>query len=60
MCAGQFHFFRVLRSQKRFAFARMNPDFLTDGGADFRFNALDETHANAGESVGWTDGRSHF
>jgi hypothetical protein len=49
------YFIRITRSQKRLAFTRMNPDFLADGGADFRFNPFDEAHANAGEPVGWTD-----
>jgi hypothetical protein len=55
MWAGQFYFVCLIRSQKCLAFAWMNPDFLADGGADFGFNPFDETHANAGEPVGWTD-----
>ncbi|HEV2454160.1 MAG TPA: hypothetical protein VGY98_07860 [Verrucomicrobiae bacterium] len=33
----------------------MNPDFLTDGGADFRFNAFSEAHAAPAEFIGWLD-----
>lgn len=47
-------------SQKRFASAGMNPDFLADGGADFRFDAFDEAHANPFEFIGRTDRGSNF
>jgi hypothetical protein len=39
-------------SQKGLASARVNPDFLTDGGADFRFDAFNEAHANPAEFIG--------
>ena len=38
----------------------MNPDFLTDGNADFRFDAVNEAHADPAEFVGWTDRRGYF
>ena len=47
-------------SQKGLAFARMNPDFLADGGADFRFDAFNEAHANPVEFIGRTDCGSDF
>jgi len=47
-------------SQQRFAFTRMNPDFLADGGADFRLDAFNEAHANPAEFIGWPDGGGNF
>lgn len=47
-------------SQKRLAFAWMNPDFLTDGGADFRLDASNEAHANPAEFIGWPDRGGNF
>ena len=38
----------------------MNPDFLTDGSADFRFDALNEAHANPAEFVGGPDRACNF
>ena len=38
----------------------MNPDFLTDGGADFRFDAFNEAHANPAEFIGWPDRGGNF
>jgi hypothetical protein len=38
-------------SQKRLAPAGMNPDFLTDGGADFRFDAFNEAHTHPFEFI---------
>lgn len=38
----------------------MNPDFLTDGGADFRFDTFNETHPNPAEFVGWPDCGGNF
>ena len=47
-------------SQKGLASAGMNSDFLADGGADFRFDAFNETHANPFEFIGRTDRGSNF
>ena len=38
----------------------MNPDFLTDGCADFCFDAFDEAHADPAEFVGWPDRGGNF
>jgi len=38
----------------------MNPDFLTNGGADFRFDAFNEAHANPAEFIGRPDHGSNF
>ena len=38
----------------------MNPDFLTDGGADFRFDAFNEAHADSAEFIGRPDRESNF
>ena len=38
----------------------MNPDLLADGGADFRFNAFNEAHANPVEFIGWPDRGGNF
>ena len=38
----------------------MNPDFLTDGGSDFRLDAFNEAHANAAEFIGWPDRGGNF
>ena len=38
----------------------MNSDFLTDGRANFRFDALKETHSDAAEFVGWPDRGGNF
>jgi hypothetical protein len=38
----------------------MNPDFLTDGSADFRFDAFNEAHANPAEFIGWPDRGGNF
>ena len=38
----------------------MNPDFLTDGSADFRFDAFNEAHANAPEFIGRPDRGGNF
>jgi hypothetical protein len=51
---------RVDLSQKCLAFAGMNPDFLTDGNANFRFDALNEAHANPAEFIGWPDRGGDF
>ena len=47
-------------SQKGLASAGMNPDFLTDGGADFRFDAFNEAYANPAEFIGRPDRGSYF
>ena len=33
----------------------MNPNFLTDGAADFGFDAFDEAHTNPAEFIGGPD-----
>ena len=38
----------------------MNPDFLTDGSADFRFDAFNEAHAHPAEFIGWPDRGGNF
>ena len=38
----------------------MNPDFLTDGSADFRFDPFNEAHANPAEFVGGPDRAGNF
>ena len=38
----------------------MNPDFLTNGGTDFRFDAFDEAHANTAEFIGRSDRGGDF
>ena len=38
----------------------MNSDFLTDGNADFRFDAFNEAHANPAEFIGWPDRGGYF
>ena len=38
----------------------MNPDFLADGRANFRFDAFNEAHANPAEFIGWADGGGNF
>ena len=38
----------------------MNPDFLTDGNADFCFDAFNEAHANPAEFIGWPDRGGNF
>ena len=38
----------------------MNPDLLTDGGTDFRFDAFNEAHANPAEFIGWPDRGGNF
>jgi hypothetical protein len=38
----------------------MNPDFLTDGSADFRLNAFNEAHANTVEFIGRPDRGGNF
>jgi len=38
----------------------MNPDLLTDGGADFRFDAFNEAHANPAEFIGRSNRGSNF
>jgi hypothetical protein len=38
----------------------MNPDFLTNGGADFRLNAFNKAHADPAEFIGWPDRGSDF
>jgi len=47
-------------SQKGFAFAGMNPDFLTDGSANFRFDAFNETHADPAEFICRPDRGGNF
>lgn len=47
-------------SQQRLAFAGMNPDFFSDGCADFCFDAFDEAHADAAEFVGGPDRGGNF
>ena len=47
-------------SQKGLASAGMNSDFLADGGADFRFDAFNETHADPAEIIGWPDRAGNF
>ena len=47
-------------SQKGLASAGMNSDFLTDGGADFCFDAFNEAHANPAEFIGWPDRGGNF
>ena len=47
-------------SQKGLASAGMNSDFLTDGGAAFRFDAFNEAHANPAEFIGRPDCGSNF
>jgi len=47
-------------SQKGLAPAGMNSDFLTDGGADFRLDALNEAPADSVELVGWPDRGGNF
>jgi hypothetical protein len=38
----------------------MNPDFLTDSSADFRFDAFNEAHTNSAEFIGWPDRGGNF
>ena len=38
----------------------MNPDFLADGSADFRFDAFNEAHADPAEFIGWPDRGGNF
>ena len=38
----------------------MNPDLLADSGADFRFDAFNEAHANPAEFIGWPDRGGNF
>jgi hypothetical protein len=38
----------------------MNPDLLADGGADLRFDAFNEAHANPAEFIGWPDRGGNF
>ncbi len=38
----------------------MNPDFLADGGADFRFDAFNEAHADPAEFICWPDRGGNF
>jgi len=38
----------------------MNPDFLADGRADFRFDAFNETHAHPAEFIGRPDRSGNF
>ena len=38
----------------------MNPDFLMDNGTDFRFDALNEAHANPVEFIGRPDRGGNF
>jgi hypothetical protein len=38
----------------------VNPDFLPNGGADFRLDAFNEAHANAAEFIGWPDRGGNF
>jgi len=38
----------------------MNPDFLADGRANFRFDALDEAHAHPAEFIGRADDGGYF
>jgi hypothetical protein len=38
----------------------VNPDFLTDGNADFRFDPFNEAHANPAEFIGRADGGGNF
>ncbi|HEY5234421.1 MAG TPA: hypothetical protein VIK35_12900 [Verrucomicrobiae bacterium] len=59
-CEHQSWFPSVDASQKRFAFAGMNPDFLADGGADFRLDAFNEAHADPAEFIGWPDRGGDF
>jgi hypothetical protein len=47
-------------SQKRLAFAGVNPDLFPDDGTDFRFDAFNEGHANPAEFVGWPDRSGYF
>ena len=54
---GEVH---VAASQKRLAFAGMNPDLLADSRTDLRFDAFNETHANPAEFIGWPDRGGNF
>ena len=47
-------------SQEGLASAGMNPDFLADGGADFRFDAFNEAHTDPAEFIGWPDRGGNF
>jgi hypothetical protein len=38
----------------------VNPDFLTDGNANFRFDAFNEAHPNPAEFIGWPDRGGNF
>ena len=38
----------------------MNPDFLPDGGADFRFDAFNEAHADPAKFIRWPDRGGNF
>ena len=38
----------------------MNPDFLADGRADFRFDAFNEAHTDPVKFIGWPDRGSNF
>jgi hypothetical protein len=42
--------------QKRLAPAGMNPDFFSDGRADFRLDAFNEAHAHPLKFIGRSDG----
>ena len=50
----------ALASQKCLAFAGMNPDFLADGSADFRFDSFNKAPANSVELIGRTDRSGNF
>jgi hypothetical protein len=38
----------------------MNPNFLADGRADFRFDAFNEAHADPVKFIGWPDRGGNF
>ena len=38
----------------------MNPDLLADSGANFRFDAFDEAHADSAKFIGRADGGGDF
>lgn len=38
----------------------MSPDFFTDGGTDFGFDAFNKAHPNPAEFIGWPDRRGNF
>jgi hypothetical protein len=47
-------------SQKRLAFAGMNPDLLADGRTNLRFDAFNEAHADPLKFISRADGGGNF